>query len=119
MSLKHEKENTFYDLNIDSPAVEKVTVGDAEEYFNDLGLEYNVDYVDVSKEKKKVEENAEIVYDSNKIIEQSIEPGEAVSKGTEINPSKFPGWNIDGWLIDVRTEKNKNSLVKEIFSYAV
>ena len=31
------------------------------------------------------------------------------SKGTEINPSKFPGWNIDGWLIDVRTEKNKNS----------
>ena len=31
------------------------------------------------------------------------------SKGTEINPSKFPGWSIDGWLIDVRTEKNKNS----------
>ncbi|MBQ7136990.1 MAG: hypothetical protein IJO43_03350 [Bacilli bacterium] len=46
-----EKENTFYDLNIGSPAVERVTVGDAEEYFNDLGLEYNVDYKDNSMEK--------------------------------------------------------------------
>ena len=44
-------ENTFYDLNIDSPAVERVTVGDAEEYFNDLGLEYNVDYKDNSIER--------------------------------------------------------------------
>lgn len=46
-----EKENTFYDLNIESPAVERVTVGDAEEYFNDLGLEYNVDYKDNSMER--------------------------------------------------------------------
>ncbi len=45
------KENTFYDLNINSPAVERVTVGDAEEYFNDLGLEYNVDYKDNSIER--------------------------------------------------------------------
>jgi len=45
------KENTLYDLNINSPAVEKVTVGDAEEYFNDLGLEYNVDYKDNSIER--------------------------------------------------------------------
>ena len=44
-------ENTLYDLNIDSPAVERVTVGDAEEYFNDLGLEYNVDYKDNSIER--------------------------------------------------------------------
>lgn len=49
--IDKEKENTFYDLNISSPAVEKVTVGDAEEYFNDLGLEYNVDYKDSSIEK--------------------------------------------------------------------
>lgn len=46
-----EKENTFYDLNVDSPAVEKVTVGDAEEYFNELGLEYNIDYKDNSIER--------------------------------------------------------------------
>ena len=34
-----------------TPAVTKVTVGDAEEYFQDLGLEYNIDYKDVSKER--------------------------------------------------------------------
>ena len=36
------------DINDDTPAVPKVTVGDAEEYFEDLGLEYNVDYKDIS-----------------------------------------------------------------------
>jgi len=29
-------------------------MGDAEEYFNDLGLEYNVDYKDNNKGKDKV-----------------------------------------------------------------
>ena len=35
----------------DKPEVKEITVGDAEEYFNDLGLEYNNDYKDASKEK--------------------------------------------------------------------
>ena len=48
-----EKEDLFYDLNEEeSPTVKTVTVGDAEEYFTDLGLEYNVDYK-VEKEKNK------------------------------------------------------------------
>ena len=34
------------------PEVKELTVGDAEEYFEDLGLEYNVDYLDVSTDKK-------------------------------------------------------------------
>ncbi|MBQ6323948.1 MAG: hypothetical protein IJI22_03850 [Bacilli bacterium] len=38
------------------PEVKELTVGDAMEYFQDLGLEYNVDYVDVSKENAKKEE---------------------------------------------------------------
>ena len=51
-----EKENLVYDLNAeDSPTVKTVTVGDAEEYFNDLGLEYNVDYK-IEKEEEKKEE---------------------------------------------------------------
>lgn len=40
----------------EKPAVDKVTIADAEEYFEDLGLEYNVDYKDTSYEdatKKK------------------------------------------------------------------
>lgn len=45
-------ENTLYDLSDnDHPVVSNVTVGDAEEYFNDLGLEYNVDYKDHKKDK--------------------------------------------------------------------
>ena len=38
----------------------------------------------VSIEKKKVEENAETTYDSNKIIDQSIPAGEMVAKSTKI-----------------------------------
>jgi len=45
-------EEDLYDLtDVDQPIVTNVTVGDAEEYFNDLGLEYNVDYKDNKKEK--------------------------------------------------------------------
>jgi len=45
-------EDSLYDLtDNDHPVVSNVTVGDAEEYFNDLGLEYNVDYKDNKKEK--------------------------------------------------------------------
>lgn len=47
-----EEENLLVDLSSeDTPTVNKVTVGDAEEYFEDLGLEYNKDYIDASKEK--------------------------------------------------------------------
>ncbi|MBQ2639746.1 MAG: hypothetical protein IJF92_03185 [Bacilli bacterium] len=48
-----EQDDLLVDLssNSDKPEVKEITVGDAEEYFNDLGLEYNNDYKDVSKEK--------------------------------------------------------------------
>ncbi len=48
-----EEDNQLLDLSSDNktPEVKRVTVGDAEEYFEDLGLEYNVDYKDTSKEK--------------------------------------------------------------------
>ena len=58
-----EDENLLIDLNDEKkPEVKEITVGDAVEYFQDLGLEYNVDYVDASKEKtipKKQEESIE------------------------------------------------------------
>lgn len=49
----HEDENLLVDLSNDKdkPAVKEVTMGDALEYFEDLGLEYNVDYVDASKDR--------------------------------------------------------------------
>lgn len=43
----------LYDMEEnESPAISKITIGDAEEYFDDLGLEYNVDYKDSTKEKQ-------------------------------------------------------------------
>ena len=46
-----DESNTLLDLSDDShtPEVSSVTMGDALEYFEDLGLEYNNDYIDSSK----------------------------------------------------------------------
>ena len=51
--MEIEEDSKLLDLSAeqDTPEVKKVTMGDAEEYFQDLGLEYNVDYKDTSKEK--------------------------------------------------------------------
>ncbi len=46
--VKEEKAKV-YDVNNDKPHVDKVTIADAEEYYNDLGLAYNVDYSDASR----------------------------------------------------------------------
>ncbi len=43
--------DSMLDISDNTPEVAKVTVGDAEEYFDDLGLEYNIDYKDASHEK--------------------------------------------------------------------
>ena len=75
---KPKREKKEYDTEIEeqidlssenkTPEVKKVTVGDAEEYFEDLGLEYNIDYKDAAKEeatgrrstsKKSLESNTE------------------------------------------------------------
>lgn len=46
-------DNLLYDMTEEdnAPAVNKVTLQDAEEYFDDLGLEYNIDYKDAKLEK--------------------------------------------------------------------
>lgn len=38
-----------YDVNSNKPQVNRVTLADADEYYNDLGLAYNVDYSDASR----------------------------------------------------------------------
>lgn len=67
----------LYDMQQDdAPAISKITLGDAEEYFDDLGLEYNVDYRDHAKEsstidnkKHTVEEKKENVLESTAELE--------------------------------------------------
>ena len=44
--IKKIKEN----IGDDKPVIEKVTLGEADEYYSDLGLAYNADYKDISKE---------------------------------------------------------------------
>ena len=58
--IEEEEENKVVDLNDrDKPEVKEVTMGDALEYFQDLGLEYNVDYVDISKDKSNKQKISE------------------------------------------------------------
>lgn len=60
----------------DRPAVKEVTMGDAVEYFQDLGLEYNVDYVDSTKERatgRRVKEHYDIL-DEEEEKEEEFSP---------------------------------------------
>lgn len=80
-NTKKEKEDLLYDLSEDSsPTVKVVTVGDAEEYFNDLGLEYNVDYKvekeEDKKEKDKKEKDEEPKQEKRTRIEKNEEKDE-------------------------------------------
>ena len=57
--------NLLVDLSSDDdkPAVKDVTMGDALEYFQDLGLEYNVDYVDAGKKNTTPKREKEVYAD--------------------------------------------------------
>ena len=48
--IKNEKEERIYDVNTNKPSVKGVTLEDADEYYRDLGLAYNVDYRDKAKD---------------------------------------------------------------------
>ena len=43
------EDKKIYDVNNNKPQVNRVTLADADEYYNDLGLAYNVDYSDASR----------------------------------------------------------------------
>ncbi len=73
--VKPVTEDTVYDLNTNSsPEVEKVTIGDADEYYNELGLEYNVDYKDNStKQTRSSRSNPDLV-EELEVIDSKPEP---------------------------------------------
>ena len=52
----------------EKPVIDKVTLGEADEYYNDLGLAYNADYKDISKEindgKIRTEEDDDTLEDN-------------------------------------------------------
>lgn len=47
---KRENRKIYDMMSGDKPKVERVTIGEADEYYNDLGLAYNTDYNDLSKD---------------------------------------------------------------------
>ena len=94
--VEDEEENLLVDLSKDDdkPEVKEVTVGDALEYFQDLGLEYNVDYVDSTKERatgRRVKDN----YDEE--VEQTKEeaPKKEESKKDENKKEEITSNDVD------------------------
>ncbi len=75
-----EEENLLYDMTSDhsKPVVDEVTIADAEEYFNDLGLEYNIDYKDSKYEKatgrrvKSVEKKEDLTSSDDANLEDNL-----------------------------------------------
>ena len=89
VEVAEEEENLFVDLTDDKekPEVKELTMGDAMEYFQDLGLEYNVDYVDASTGKnQKTPSNFENLEDDiqNEIDKSEDKPIEVIQPKEEI-----------------------------------
>jgi len=63
------------------PVVDKVSIADAEQYFEDLGLEYNVDYKDAVYEKANGRRTSIHEYDDDKT--QEIILNDSLSKNEE------------------------------------
>ena len=113
-SYKVEKEedvNLLVDLSEDEkPSVKELTMGDALEYFHDLGLEYNVDYVDASntvgrrvRDNYDDEDSAEEVSKLSRLDEERVE-----EKTTEVVEEKKEEVDSDNLfdLIDSMYKEN-------------
>ena len=77
--IDFEEDTLLYDMtDNNTPVVDEVTIADAEEYFEDLGLEYNIDYKDNHYEKAtgrrttKKKKQEEIVEDEEANLEDNL-----------------------------------------------
>ena len=89
---EHNEEPTMVDLTNDKekPEVKELTVGDAMEYFQDLGLEYNVDYVDATNKSgaQKVEEEKEEKSEVLPDVEEKPKSEKKVIKKKEVKKTE-------------------------------
>jgi len=68
-----EEKSLLYEMEDvdDKPGIEKLSIGDAVEYFEDLGLEYDVDYKDLAKEKMtRTKKNKELTMEVEEEIKE-------------------------------------------------
>ena len=96
-----EEENLLYDLNDEAstPPVSKVTVGDAEEYFNELGLEYNVDYKDNTVEQSKKEKTRRSTVEDDTDIDDGIV--ELIDESEEVEEETNESEGLESNLFDL------------------
>lgn len=113
-SYKVEKEedvNLLVDLSEDEkPSVKELTMGDALEYFHDLGLEYNVDYVDASNTVgRRVKDNYDEEETTESMSRLSRLDDERVEETTEIVEEKKEDVDSDNLfdLIDSMYKDNE------------
>ena len=60
------EDKKIYDVNNNKPQVNHVTLADADEYYNDLGLAYNVDYSDASRSNSSTTRSSKYSKDKRK-----------------------------------------------------
>ena len=85
-----EEENLLVDLSDEKkPEVKEITMGDAMEYFQDLGLEYNVDYVDASS-KNPPKQPADDLEEDIKDTMNSTEEEKVPETQAETVPQAIP-----------------------------
>ena len=101
MEDKEEDKPLLYDMIEEpKPVVGDVTVGDAEEYFNDLGLEYNIDYKD-EKYENATGRRSDIYHDQD----ENFDEVDLTHENTESED--------DDLTLDDLINRNKNSEVEE------
>ncbi|MBQ3307490.1 MAG: hypothetical protein IJG68_04785 [Bacilli bacterium] len=85
-----EEENLLVDLSDEKekPEVKEITVGDAMEYFQDLGLEYNVDYVDATNKKDAKKKTEELEEEIPEVKEEIVEKLEEEKKPKKVEVVK-------------------------------
>ena len=100
-----EKDNLLVDLTSDDekPSVKEVTMGDALEYFQDLGLEYNVDYVDATKKAtgRRVKDNYEELKEETNIVDNSTKEKEDKEEEKEDTKEEVKKNDDDDNLFDL------------------
>ena len=112
-------ENILVDLsdNTKKPDVKDLTMGDALEYFHDLGLEYNVDYVDATKKNETAKHEA--VSPSTEVEQVSTEPDVSITpiasyqEEVSTTPDTTPSKEVD--LDDTLADDNLFDLIDSMY----
>ena len=92
----------------DTPKIDKVTIGDAEEYFKDLGLEYDVDYKDSLRYKMSRSKKNEDLQD---MVKEEIKEEEKIKEEQSKSDEEEDSLTDD--LFNDFDEEEKDSEEKE------